>query len=77
MLNTQTQSVLFKILNTEPFTEDSFYVIIESDGENNPRILTDSDGYTLKFYNKKTVLDVIETLNKAFLTHYYLEKITF
>ena len=77
MLNTQTQSVLFKILNTQPFTEDSFYVIIESDGENNPRILTDSDGYTLKFYNKKTVENVIETLNKAFLTHYYLEKITF
>lgn len=77
MLNTQTESVLFKVLNTEHFLEDSFYVIIESDGENNPRILTDSDGYTLKFYNKKTVLDVIETLNKAFLTHYYLEKITF
>lgn len=77
MLNTQTQSVLFKILNTEPFTEDSFYVIIESDGENNPRILTDSDGYTLKYYNRETVKKVIEVLNKNFLTHYYLEKITF
>ena len=39
MLNTQTESVLFEILNTQPFTEDSFYVIIESDGENNLKYL--------------------------------------
>ena len=77
MLETQTKSVLFKVLNTDYFAEDSFYVIIESDGENNPRILTDSDGITLKFYNRKTVENILKTLNKNFLTHYYLEKITF
>lgn len=77
MLETQTKSVLFKVLNPEYFTADEFYIIIESDGENNPRVLTDSDGYTLKYYNRKTVEQVIKTLNKNFLTHYYLEKITF
>ncbi len=77
MLETQTKSVLFKVLNPEYFTEDSFYIIIESDGENNPRVLTDSDGITLKYYNRETIEQVIKTLNKNFLTHYYLEKITF
>ena len=77
MLETQTKSVLFKVLNPEYFTADEFYIIIESDGENNPRVLTDSDGYTLKYYNRETIEQVIKTLNKNFLTHYYLEKITF
>ena len=77
MLNTKTESVLFKVLNTDHFLEDSFYIIIESDGENAPRVLTDSDGYTLKYYNRKTVENVIKVLNKNFLTHYYIEKITF
>lgn len=77
MLNTQTKSVLFKVLNTDHFLEDSFYIIIESDGINPPHVLTDNDGYTLKFYNYDTIKKVIETLNKTVLTHYYLEKITF
>lgn len=77
MLNTQTKSVLFKVLNTEHFLEDSFYIIIESDGENAPRVLTDNDGYTLKFYNKTIIEETIKVLNKTVLTHYYLEKITF
>lgn len=77
MLNTQTESVLFKILNTQPFTEDSFYIIIESDGENNPKVLVDEMGCTLKFYNKATINSLIKTLNKSYLTHYYIEKITF
>ena len=74
----QTKTILHDLMNNykEPVNED-FYIIIESDGENNPRILTDSDGITLKFYNRQTVKGVLETLNKNFLTHYYLEKITF
>lgn len=56
---------------------DDFYVIIESDGENNPRILTDDSGNTLKFYNEATISALIKTLNKSYLTHYYIEKITF
>ena len=56
---------------------DEFWEIIESDGENNPRILTYSDGFTLKFYNKAILPGLIKTLNKSYLTHYYIEKITF
>lgn len=56
---------------------DEFYIIIESDGENNPKVLTDEMGCTLKFYNKATINALIKTLNKSYLTHYYIEKITF
>lgn len=72
----QTQTALFKILNKfENAFNDEFYVIIESDGENNPRILTDNSGYTLKYRNLDILKGVIKTLNKSELSRYYYEKI--
>lgn len=79
MLNTQTKSVLFDVLNNPDYFPEPkiYFILIAVDYNNTPFILKDSDGYIIKYNCLEKARSMQKILNMGHLAKYYIDEIIF